>query len=95
MHESYRGRGHIRSLGWVALWAILLFILPVRAQQPATLSGTDQTLVPTKPGPPPKAVFKEMRHGFGDVQRGESVSHTFIVKNEGEGNLTISNVSPG
>ncbi|MBI1748804.1 MAG: DUF1573 domain-containing protein [Acidobacteria bacterium] len=80
---------------WASLFTWLLLTHIIFAQQPSTLSGSDQTLIPTKPGPPPKAVFKEMRHAFGEVQRGESVSHIFIVKNEGEGPLAITNVAPG
>jgi len=80
---------------WATLVAALLFLPISIAQQSAPLTGTDQGVVPTKPAPPPKAVFKETKHAFGDVQRGEPMSHTFVVKNEGEGPLTITNVSPG
>ena len=39
-----------------------------------------------------KAVFPEMEHDFGDVEQGETVTHLFKVRNEGEEVLHIKRV---
>ncbi|MGH9753064.1 MAG: DUF1573 domain-containing protein [Blastocatellia bacterium] len=47
----------------------------------------------TKPAAP-KLMVEELEHNFGKVQEGEEVSHTFKIKNEGDAELIIHNVSP-
>jgi hypothetical protein len=42
----------------------------------------------------PRLVFDETQHNFGEVYRGEKVSHKFILKNEGEGTLEVQGVRP-
>ena len=42
-------------------------------------------------GPLPELSFETLRHNFGDIIQGETVSHQFVFTNTGEGNLIISN----
>jgi hypothetical protein len=63
-------------------------------------TGRAQTTEQTNPASgqsqnAPKAVFKEKIYDFGEVNRGDQLSHTFIVENEGTGPLNILNVNPG
>lgn len=43
----------------------------------------------------PKMVIASPEHDFGKVKEGESVTFTFTVKNTGNSELQIVNVSPG
>lgn len=43
----------------------------------------------------PKAVMPVVTYNFGDVRRGESISHVFIIKNEGTADLVIKEFKPG
>lgn len=43
----------------------------------------------------PKIEIKEMRHNFGKVIEGTTVSHVFEVKNAGSEQLVIQKVKPG
>lgn len=43
----------------------------------------------------PKAVMPVVSYNFGDVRRGESISHVFIIKNEGTADLVIKEFKPG
>ena len=43
---------------------------------------------------PPKAVFKETSYNVGEVEQGQDIQHTFIVKNTGPGVLKIISVRP-
>lgn len=47
----------------------------------------------TKPAAP-KLMVDGLEHNFGKVKEGEEVSHTFKIKNEGDAELIIHNVSP-
>jgi glutathione peroxidase len=47
----------------------------------------------TKPAAP-KIALDVSEHNFGKVKEGEEVSHTFKIKNEGDAELIIHNVSP-
>lgn len=38
---------------------------------------------------PPKIVFEETEHDFGEILQGSNVTHTFTFKNDGEGTLEI------
>ena len=42
----------------------------------------------------PALVIASLEHSFGDVKAGTPLSYTFEVKNQGEANLEIQNVSP-
>ena len=37
----------------------------------------------------PKMVIDQMFHYYGDVTKGDVLSHSFVVRNEGKGNLNI------
>ena len=42
-------------------------------------------------GPLPELTFEKLRHNFGEITQGESVSHQFTFTNTGEGDLIINN----
>ncbi|MEE2700080.1 MAG: DUF1573 domain-containing protein [Bacteroidota bacterium] len=42
-------------------------------------------------GPLPNLTFEKLRHNFGEITQGESVSHQFTFSNTGKGDLIISN----
>jgi len=42
----------------------------------------------------PKVVLVEDFYDFGNIKQGETVSHTFFIKNEGPGNLIIRDAIP-
>ena len=44
-----------------------------------------------KDEPLPELTFKKLRHNFGEITQGESVSHQFTFTNTGEGDLIINN----
>ena len=46
-------------------------------------------------GPPPKMVLPEKEYDAGDVWHGEVVSHEFVIKNSGSGELKILKAKPG
>jgi hypothetical protein len=45
--------------------------------------------------PKPKIVVDSAFHDYGEVLRGEKVSHTFVIKNQGNATLIIKNARPG
>jgi hypothetical protein len=55
----------------------------------ATLSITEAAAPPG-----PKLVIASMEHSFGEVKPGTPLKYTFKLKNEGQDNLEIKNVSP-
>lgn len=52
---------------------------------PATLYGSSE----------PVAVIAEKQYDFGEVSDGSKVVHDFLIKNQGAGLLTISDVESG
>jgi hypothetical protein len=42
----------------------------------------------------PKMVIKEQEFNFGQVQQGETITHTFEVLNQGDEILTIKRINP-
>ena len=42
----------------------------------------------------PKMVIDQMFHYYGDVTKGDVLSHSFIVRNEGKGYLNIKSAKP-
>ena len=42
----------------------------------------------------PVAVFPEFDHDFGDVVRGDKLTYSFVVKNDGDELLVIESVQP-
>ncbi len=49
----------------------------------------------TAGGNQPAIVIEQRMFDAGDVWEGETVTHSFIVKNTGKAELNISNVKPG
>jgi hypothetical protein len=45
--------------------------------------------------PKPKIVVDSPFHNYGEVLRGEKVSHAFVIKNKGGTNLIIKSAKPG
>ncbi len=82
-------RSTIITSGFLMVLSILLSF-PLVAQKPELDKANESEAKDA-----PKLVFKDLSFDFGEVKKGEKVSHTFIVKNEGSGNLVINNVSPG
>lgn len=64
---------------------------PATATQPAAAAGQAATQ-PVDQGPPPKLFLVESRHDAGKVRQGEPIRHTFVVKNNGLGQLNIEKV---
>lgn len=42
----------------------------------------------------PAAIFPEFTHDFGEVVKGDKLTHSFVVKNEGDELLVIESVQP-
>lgn len=42
----------------------------------------------------PRIAIQRTDHNFGEVRRGETVTHSFVFKNEGTADLLILNVAP-
>lgn len=42
----------------------------------------------------PKLVIAATEHNIGEVKRGAEAKYSFVVKNEGKGDLEIRNVAP-
>ena len=42
----------------------------------------------------PKMVIDQMFHYYGDVTKGDVLSHSFVVRNEGKGYLNIKSAKP-
>ena len=42
----------------------------------------------------PVAVFPTLVHNFGEVDRGETLNHAFVVRNEGDAPLEILSAKP-
>ena len=42
----------------------------------------------------PKMVIDQMFHYYGDINRGEILSHSFVVRNEEKGDLNIKSAKP-
>jgi hypothetical protein len=43
----------------------------------------------------PRAVVPFNNYDFGDINRGEIISHVFVIRNEGKADLVISEFSSG
>ncbi|MCS7208023.1 MAG: DUF1573 domain-containing protein, partial [Fimbriimonadales bacterium] len=44
--------------------------------------------------PKPKIVLAALEHDFGEIMQGDTVKHTFVVKNEGDAPLELTSVRP-
>jgi hypothetical protein len=49
----------------------------------------------SRPRPAPKAVTPFTSFNFGDVYSGEVISQIFVIKNEGDSDLLITDFTPG
>ena len=78
--KSMKTVAHRRIAALVPL-VLLLALMPVAAQDADS--------------PAPAAVFDELVHDFGQVSRGEKLTHVFVIRNEGNAPLEVLNVKPG
>lgn len=60
-----------------------------KQQQPAP-SGAEASV-----GPAPMMVIESLTHDFGEVKAGTPLRYAFKIKNTGNSDLLINNVSPG
>ena len=68
-----------------------LVILCVILSMMFTLCGTAEALAQSKP----KIVVDSAFHDYGEVLRGKTVSHAFVIKNQGTADLVIRDAKPG
>jgi hypothetical protein len=83
-----------RLLGLIGLFAALL--LPGGCKKGASENnpGVDGGAnVPS--GPPPVIACDQPEYNYGSVGVGQEVTHTFIIKNKGEGALKIQRAQGG
>lgn len=73
---------------------LILLVLSAAAhqkpQQPTPPSGADASV-----GPAPMLVIESLTHDFGEVKAGTPLRYAFKIKNAGNADLLINNVSPG
>ena len=79
---------------WVPMLAGAFLLLAAgcsgNGQEKAAAPGADGKGAPeADSGPPPKLTAAELEHNSGDVNRGDKIAYTFILKNEGRGTLKI------
>src|SRR5208282_550758 len=76
--------------------AFLALIIGFIASLPAAAQDGMNPLIPggdsAPPGHAPKAVVSDPLYDFGTALEGTMVSHTFAIKNNGQGYLDISGV---
>lgn len=77
----------------ISIFMALALAIGAQAAEKKPVSPLPETKVPT--GPPSRAMFPEKKFDFGMVKPDQTVSHDFMVKNEGPGDLIIQKVSPG
>ncbi|HEX4956332.1 MAG TPA: DUF1573 domain-containing protein [Thermoanaerobaculia bacterium] len=70
-----------------ALWGALAVLLAFSA-------GAAETPAPAAESPRPKMVVVEMVADLGEVSRGTTATHDFIIRNEGDATLEIKEVKP-
>ena len=64
------------------IWGLLFFCLVISLICSGKLWAKDPALFP-------KLVVDSKTHYMGEVMRGEIISHTFLIRNTGKGNLRI------
>jgi hypothetical protein len=84
-----------KSIAIVALAALAL----ASCNKKSSLAIDDATakkaeLAHKESGKIPVAKFDNLDYDFGDVEAGKKVEHTFVVTNEGTGDLVISQAKP-
>ena len=55
------------------------------------LHGTAEVFAQSKP----KIVVDSAFHDYGEIMRGKTVSHAFVIKNQGNADLIIKDAKPG
>ena len=81
----------VRSFRVFALIALMAIAAGAQEKQPpAQPNGSG-----TPSGAAPKLVIESYTHDFGEVKAGEPLRYAFKIKNEGNADLVINNVSPG
>ncbi|MFH1140059.1 MAG: DUF1573 domain-containing protein [Pseudomonadota bacterium] len=79
---------------WSAVWeSISSFFNPFAGT--SGTGGAPRNVPAEKPEGPPSIVAAERTFDFGTVPASGTVTHDFIVRNQGPGELIIKNVSPG
>jgi Protein of unknown function (DUF1573) len=78
----------------ITLWMTISVVGAVadRLDQSATLPSAPETAASL--GKAPKAVFPEVIYRFSPVFEGTTIEHDFVVTNQGQAPLVISNVRP-
>ncbi len=86
---------------------LLVAVISCRNHSPNANSVTDPTKLSkdlvnitasassTTPGKLPKMVFTDTAFDFGNIKDGDKVTHVFMFKNEGEGDLVITGAAAG
>jgi hypothetical protein len=77
-------------LGFVLVTMLALTAAAWQKPQPTPPSGADASV-----GPAPMLVIESLTHDFGEVKAGTPLRYAFKVKNKGNADLLINNVSPG
>ena len=81
----------VRSFRVLAIVALLAIAVGAQEKQPpAQPNGAG-----APSGGAPKLVIESYTHDFGEVKSGEPLRYAFKIKNEGNADLVINNVSPG
>lgn len=77
---------------WIAVLMSVLLVAPLFAQEVAPAPPPEAAAAPAEPAHAPKIVCDQPTYEFGDMENTETVEHTFIIRNEGDLSLEISNV---
>ena len=91
--SSFIGAGSIFLLAC----ALSLVALAANPQKPAAKQEKAATAAAVKVVPPastPEAVVEETDFDAGTVTRGDTITHDFVVNNEGKGTLEVTRVQP-
>ena len=84
---------HTKTVILALFAAFLVAVAGYSVQAPATAPAAAKPADP-KAAPKPKAVAVEPVADMGSVPKGDKVTHDFIIKNEGDADLMITNVQP-
>ena len=74
-----------RSLSIASTLALLMVVTAPAQEKPGNGSSNGA----------PKLVMTTFNHDFGEIKAGTPLKHSFIVKNQGKGDLLITSVTPG
>jgi len=89
---------HTKTVILALFAAFLVTVAGYSAQTPAAAPATAPAAAakPADPkaAPKPKAVAVEPVADLGSVPKGEKITHDFVIKNEGDADLMITNVQP-